>query len=230
MKNKLFCSLAIALSVLSASASASSLKATLVVIPSVGSSWVEDLSSQMDTLNSGVFGQPDMYYDLSAANITAPSVTYQFTIESPIAPLVGGASSVYAEIMGSMLGAKGVMKSIVPVYSSGVQRVELSADNGKTFFSANVGTGPAISGTGALTSYSFLGDPFWAGNSAGLTGPTWNYVRILSDFTVSGSKSFSLSGYATIKPVPEPLEGAMLLAGLALVASVVRNRRKVALG
>jgi MYXO-CTERM domain-containing protein len=46
---------------------------------------------------------------------------------------------------------------------------------------------------------------------------------------LSANSAASLTGFAsisTVSPVPEPLEGAMLLLGLGLLAPVVRRRHR----
>jgi hypothetical protein len=49
-------------------------------------------------------------------------------------------------------------------------------------------------------------------------------MQVVSTFTVSAKSAASLTGFASITPVPEPLEGAMLLTGLAMLVPVARRR------
>ena len=221
MKNKLLCALAMMLSVWTAGASAANVTASMIVTQPGGLSWEENLSSLVDQLNGGSFDEPDFYYAVSAINNSSQTRTYTFTLGSAITPMVGGASSIYAELSGSLTGARNVLKTIAPVGSSGIQRIELSSDNGNTFFSAGVDVGQNASSSASSSFYGL----YSANNPNGLTGQTWNYVRFVSEFTLSGASAVSLSGFASIKPVPEPVEAAMLVAGLALLGAVARKRR-----
>jgi hypothetical protein len=54
-------------------------------------------------------------------------------------------------------------------------------------------------------------------------------MQITTQFTLTPNKDVaSISGYASINPVPEPESYAMLLAGLGLLGFVSRNRKKKA--
>ena len=84
---------------------------------------------------------------------------------------------------------------------------------------AGVDVGPSASAAG-----SSIYGLYSATNTNGPTGQTWNYMQVVSTFTVSAKSAASLTGFASITPVPEPLEGAMLLTGLALLVPVARRR------
>jgi hypothetical protein len=48
-------------------------------------------------------------------------------------------------------------------------------------------------------------------------------MQLVSKFTLTANTTAELIGNATINPVPEPLEGAMLLLGLGLLIPVLRR-------
>ncbi|WP_342617492.1 hypothetical protein [Rhodoferax sp. GW822-FHT02A01] len=222
MKIRLIYVLTLALSLWTASASAANVTASMLVTQAGGLSWDEDLSGLMTQLQDGTnYGNPDMYYAVSAINNSSLTQTYTFTIGSAITPTVSGANTVYTEFSGSLTGRRGVSKSIDAVFSSGIQRVELSADNGLTFVNAGVDLGQGTTSTGASSIFGL----YSAINSNGPTGQTWNYMRLVSTFTLTGNSAVALTGYASVTPVPEVDEAAMLLMGLAMLASVARYRR-----
>ena len=69
-------------------------------------------------------------------------------------------------------------------------------------------------------------NPAPATNLNGPVGQTWDYMQLVSTFALSAKSSVSLTGFASITPVPEPLEGAMLLLGLGLLAPIARRRNR----
>lgn len=165
-------------------------------------------------------GDPDLSYGYYARNNTGTTQTYTFTVGESIVPPVGSPALVYADIGGSVTNPNGSL-TITPV-DSAVQAFLLSGDVGNTFTNAGVDVGPAFTttttGTSAYGTYS-------AANGA----PTgrWNYMQIVTKFTLTpGRDVASLSGYASITPVPEPETYAMYLAGLGMIGAVARRRIK----
>jgi uncharacterized protein (DUF2236 family) len=58
-------------------------------------------------------------------------------------------------------------------------------------------------------------------------------MQLVSTFALTAKTSASLAGFASIAavtPVPEPLEGAMLLLGVGLLAPVMRRHNRKAMG
>jgi hypothetical protein len=49
-------------------------------------------------------------------------------------------------------------------------------------------------------------------------------MQLTSKFTLSANSRASLVGYASITPVPEPENYAMLLSGLGLICFMLRRR------
>lgn len=176
--------------------------------------------------NAAGHGDPDLIYAVSAINNNSLAQTYTFTFGEAIAPTVSGANSTYADVSGGLTSRSGNVggASITPLNASGVQRFELSADNGSSFVNAGVDVGQAANAPAGTTSGYGL---YTASNPSGPTGPTWNYMRLVSSFTLSGKSAASLTGFASITPVPEPTQGGMLLLGIGLMGTIVRRRRNL---
>ena len=179
--------------------------------------------SQVKLQNLSGHGDPDMIYAVSAINNNALTQTYTFSFGEAITPTVSGANTTYADLSGGLTSrsdnAGGT--SITPLNASGVQRFELSADNGTSFVNAGVDVGQASSTAGSST-YGL----YAATNASGPSGQVWNYMRLVSSFVLSGNSAASLTGYASITPVPEPQSGSMLLTGVGLIGTLVYRRRK----
>ena len=169
-------------------------------------------------------GDPDMIYAVSAINNNALTQTYTFTFGEAITPTVSGTNSTYADVAGSLTSRSGNGSGamIAPVSAGGVQLFELSADGGSSFVNAGVDVGQAatVLGTGAYGTYA-------ASNANGPTGQTWNYMRLVSTFSLSGKSAASLVGFASVSPVPEAPTSAMLLLGIGLIGTIVRRRRNM---
>lgn len=183
--------------------------------------------STVNLQNFSGHGDPDMIYAVSAINNNTLAQTYTFSFAEAIAPTVSGANSTYAEITGSLTSRTGNVggATITPVNASGIQSYQLSADNGSTFVNAGVDVGGAVNVASGTSSFATVS----ATNPTGPTGQTWNYMRMVSTFTLSGKSAASLTGYASITPVPEPQLGSMLLLGLGLIGTIVHRRSRRAL-
>ena len=182
--------------------------------------WMSSIQLQ----NVGGHGDPDLIYAVSANNNSSSTQTYSFSVGEAIVPTASTGSTAYSDISGGLTGRAGGTATISPINPNGIQQFQLSADGGATFVNAGVDVGPSASAVGnsAYGTYS-------ATNATGPAGQTWNYMQLVSTFTLSAKSAASLTGFAsisTVSPVPEPLEGAMLLLGLALLAPVVRRRNR----
>jgi hypothetical protein len=182
--------------------------------------WMSTIQLQ----NVAGHGDPDLIYAVSANNNSSFSQTYSFNVGEAILPTVSGANTTYADISGGLTSRGGVTATISPTNPNGIQQFQLSADGGATFVNAGVDVGPSAStvGNSAYGVYS-------ATNATGPAGQTWNYMQMVSTFTLSAKSSASLTGYASIasvSPVPEPLEGVMLLLGLGLLVPIARRRNR----
>ena len=180
--------------------------------------WMSSIQLQ----NVGGHGDPDLIYAVSANNNSDFSQSYSFSVGEAIVPAVSSANTTYADISGGLTSRGGVTATISPSNPNGIQQFQLSADGGATFVNAGVDVGPSASAVGnsAYGVYS-------ATNATGPAGQTWNYMQLVSTFTLSAKSAASLTGFASISsvaPVPEPMEGAMLLMGLAMLAPLARRR------
>ncbi|WP_147321341.1 PEP-CTERM sorting domain-containing protein [Rhodoferax lacus] len=180
--------------------------------------------SVVNLQNFSGHGDPDMIYAVSAINNNALTQTYTFTFAEAIAPTVSGANTTYADISGVLTSRTGNVggATIAPVNAGGIQSFQLSADNGSTFVNAGVDVGGSVNVASGTNSFAMAS----ATNPTGPTGLTWNYMRMVSTFTLSGKSAASLAGFASITPVPEPQLGSMMLLGLGLIGTIVRRRSR----
>lgn len=194
---------------------AETLSGTTPSVTDASNPWMAALS-----LNKvGGHGDPDLSYAISAVNNNTYTQTYTFAVGEAILPTVGSANAVHADIAGGLTTRDGNVTISPFGTSTAIQQFQLSADNGGTFINAGVDVGPQASATGTATYGIFNAD------ATGPTGPTWNYMQLVSKFTLTGKDSASLVGYASITPVPEPETYAMLLAGLGMMGFMVRRRK-----
>ncbi|MDX1915064.1 MAG: FxDxF family PEP-CTERM protein [Methylophilus sp.] len=164
-------------------------------------------------------GDPDISYAYSAVNNNTYNQTYTFAIGEAIVP-VSSSNNVHADIAGALTAKGGGTATISPFgINTTIQQLELSADNGLSFINAGVNVGPSLSVTGTNNYGVYDKD------AVGPTGQTWNYMQLVSKFTLSGNSRASLVGFASIVPVPEPESYAMFLAGLGLLGLASRRRK-----
>lgn len=165
-------------------------------------------------------GDPDIAYAFSAFNNTASNQTYTFVVGEAILPTVNGANTVYSDISGGLTTRDGNVTVTPSGANVALQKFQLSADNGLTFVDAGVDVGPAASATGTVT-YG----PYSSPVSSGPVG-SWNYIQLANTFVLTPKDGTSFVGYASINAVPEPTALAMLLAGMGLMAAMVRRRQR----
>ncbi|HAF00857.1 MAG TPA: hypothetical protein DCO68_05610 [Methylophilaceae bacterium] len=164
-------------------------------------------------------GDPDISYAYSAVNNNTYNQTYTFAIGEAIVP-VSSSNNVHADIAGALTAKGGGTATISPFgVNTTIQQFELSADNGLSFTNAGVNVGPSFSVNGT-NNYGV-----YANDAVGPTGQTWNYMQLVSKFTLSGNSRASLVGFASIVPVPEPESYVMFLAGLGLLGFISRRRK-----
>jgi hypothetical protein len=175
--------------------------------------------SVLNLKNVSGHGDPDLSYAFSASNNTTYTQTYSFSVGEAILPPEGSANVVYADIAGG-LNTKDGNVTIAPFgTNTTIQQFRLSSDNGLTFINAGVDVGPSLNATGTTTYGPF------AATASGPTGSTWNYMEIVTKFTLTAKDNASLVGFASITPVPEPGSYAMMLSGIALLAGMARRRK-----
>ncbi len=180
-----------------------------------GDPWMAALSLS----NVSGHGDPDISYAYSAVNNNTYNQTYTFAIGEAIVP-VSSSNNVHADIAGALTAKGGGTATISPFgVNTTIQQFELSADNGLSFTNAGVNVGPSFSVNGT-NNYGV-----YANDAVGPTGQTWNYMQLVSKFTLSGNSRASLVGFASIVPVPEPESYVMFLAGLGLLGFISRRRK-----
>ncbi len=180
-----------------------------------GDPWMAGLNLH----NLGGHGDPDLTYAISAVNNNTYTQTYTFAVGEVIAPTVNSANIVHADIAGALTTRDGSVVISPFGTNAAIQQFQLSADFGTSFVNAGVDVGPQVS-AGSTAAYGIF-----AADAAGPTGQTWNYIQILSKFTLTAGDSASLVGYASITPVPEPEAYAMMLSGLGLIGFMLRRRK-----
>lgn len=164
-------------------------------------------------------GDPDLSYAVSAVNNNTATQTYTFAVGEMISPTVSSANIVHADIAGALTTKDGSVTISPFGANTAIQLFQLSADNGSSFVNAGVDVGPQASASGTATYGTFAAD------ASGPAGQTWNYMQILSKFTLTAGDSASLVGYASITPVPEPKAYAMMLSGLGLIGLLLYRRK-----
>ena len=184
---------------------------------------VDPWMAALSLSNISGHGDPDISYAYSAINNNTYNQTYTFAIGEAIVP-VGSNNVVHADIAGA-LTAKGAGTATISPFgaSSSIQKLELSSDNGLNFVNAGVDVGPSASVIGTSTYGIYNNDA--VGPSAS-NGQSWNYMQLVSKFTLTGNSRASLVGFASIAAVPEPDSYAMLLGGIALLGLISRRRMK----
>lgn len=162
-------------------------------------------------------GDPDLSYAVSAVNNNTYTQTFTFAVGESISPTVSGANAVHADIAGGLTTRDGNLTLSPFGASMSIQQFQLSADNGISFVDAGVDVGPLAFATGTVVYGTYAAD------APGPIGQTWNYMQMVSKFTLTGKDSASLVGYASITSVPEPEPYTMLLLGFGLMGFMIRR-------
>lgn len=195
--------------------SAQTINGTTPFLTDASNPWMSALSIK----NISGHGDPDLSYAISAVNNNTFTQTFTFAVGEAILPTVSTANVVHADIAGALTTKDGSVTISPSGTNTAIQQFELSADNGGSFINAGVNVGSQATASGTSTYGIFAAD------ASGPTGQTWNYMQIVSKFTLTGKDSVSLVGYASITPVPEPENYAMLLAGLGLLGFMSRRKK-----
>jgi len=187
---------------------------------------------------------PFMTYSFSAKNNTSMTQTYTFTYGEALVPTVLGGYSVQADIAGSVTNApaSGTAK-VAPVILDAngdgdgvaeIQVLRLSTDGGVTFTNAGVDVGLALETTNfGTTGYGNPAPAPFSDTTIGTAAVAFNYWEITTQFTLSpGKDSAAFSGFVELIPdseanIPEPSTYALLVAAIALGATVWKRRTAV---
>lgn len=176
---------------------------------------------------------PIISYGLQVVNNGAGVATFQRINTAPILPTISGPTVVRAGISGSAFDLAGNGVTVTPspniaqdtdgIAEMQIFQVRQNIGSGAwTNAGVDVGAAQSFSGGGSAFTYTYpaVNLPL----QAGPTG-TWAQMQTVTRFSLTGGGDrMTFTGFAEILPVPEPGEYAMLLAGLAVVGSVVRRR------
>jgi hypothetical protein len=160
-------------------------------------------------------------YEFVVVNSGSKQKTFTFSTEDVVDPTVGATPyTTSADLTLNLTNTGSGISAISPATgSAGIQQFNLSADGGTTYSSAGVTVGQTLSANTPTPGTSF----FNASTSNPPVLSAWNYMQLVSKFTLTANTTAELIGNATINPVPEPLEGVMLLLGLGLLIPVLRR-------
>jgi hypothetical protein len=166
---------------------------------------------------------PSIAWGFTVTNFLPFTTNFSFTFSTPLVPTVSGPTVVSSEISGGITDASGNNVSFAPTGASGfVQSPSLNPGAVPT----GAPSGPAFSapGNGSAQTHSY--GLFSSGLLAGPgTGP---YTQLLTTvaFSLSGNgDKVSLTGNATINPVPLPAAAWLLLGGIAGLGALARRGR-----
>lgn len=164
---------------------------------------------------------PEMSYGVSFKNNTATAQTYTYmqgeTMDTPIS----GPFSLYTELSGSLVNAASGTSTLSMQPTAGaVQRLRLG-NTGVATVDPGVDLGPGV--TVPVGTSSALYGTF--SSSVAGTG-SYDYWELTTQVTLSGGKDVAtLSGYASIVPVPDAPGLALLCSGLLALGIRSRSRR-----
>lgn len=165
---------------------------------------------------------PEMSYGLTFKNNTAATQTYTYSQGETMDTPMTGPFSLFTELSGSLVNAapSTTTASMQPtggavqqlrLGNAGVATVNPGADLGAGVV-VPVGTSSAVYGTFA--------------NTVAGTGQ-YDYWEFTTQFTLSGGKDVAtLSGYASINPVPDAPGLALLATGLLALRIRARSRKE----
>ncbi len=166
-------------------------------------------------------GDPDMTYAFSAVNNSNKTQTYGYTYGEDIDPAWSGAYDLTATMGVTLSQTDGTAIAAPTPGNTHIQKVELSTDNGASYFNAGVDLGTGfINNTAPTVTFAPLTASTSGSSATALT--TWRFNTL---FTLTSKKdAFAVTG--TVSLIPEPQSYAMLLAGLGMCALLYyRNKR-----
>lgn len=166
-------------------------------------------------------GDPDMTYAFSAVNNSNKTQTYGYTYGEDIDPAWTGAYDISATMGVTLSQTDGTATAAPTLGNTHIQKVELSTDNGASYFNAGVDLGTGfINSTAPTVTFAPLTASTSGSSATALT--TWRFNTL---FTLTSKKdAFAVTG--TVSLIPEPQSYAMLLAGVGMcVLLYYRNKR-----
>ena len=179
---------------------------------------------------------PIIAYGMQVVNNGTNAVTFQKIVSSPILPTITSSPTIVrAGISGSAFDFAGNGVTVTPRPGAFAQDGDGTDEIQMFQVRRNVGSGAWLNAgvdVGGVQSFAGGGSAFTytypAVNLPFQAGPTGSFaqMRTVTRFSLTGGGDrATFTGFAEILPVPEPGEYALMLAGLAVVASVARRRR-----
>lgn len=166
-------------------------------------------------------GDPDMTYAFSAVNNSTKTQTYGYTYGEDIDPAWTGAYDISATMGVTLSQTDGTATAAPTLGNTHIQKVELSTNNGASYFNAGVDLGTGfVNSTAPTVTFAPLSASTSGSSATALT--TWRFNTL---FTLTSKKdAFAVTG--TVSLIPEPQSYAMLLAGVGMCALLYyRNKR-----
>ncbi len=166
-------------------------------------------------------GDPDMSYAFSAVNNSTKTQTYGYVYGEDIDPAWTGAYDITATMGVTLSQTDGTATAAPTLGNTHIQKVELSTDNGASYFNAGVDLGTGfVNSTAPTVTFAPL-----SASTTGVSGTALTTWRFNTLFTLTSKKdAFAVTG--TVSLIPEPQSYAMLLAGLGMCALLYyRNKR-----
>jgi hypothetical protein len=170
---------------------------------------------------------PQLDYGFSFIDTGAPS-TVTVTFLLPMVPPLAAATSVRAQISGSITDRVENGVSITPVAGDpdgdGIGEIQVM-ELGLPFVNAGVDVGPAASFTPAssMSSHTALYGPHSDGPQLGPPGGPFTVMRVTTSFTGSGDgDAYAFRGNAFA--IPEPSTWVLTLMGVGIMLGACRRR------
>lgn len=171
---------------------------------------------------------PWIYYSLTAVNDSPTNAYFYFAFGIPIVPT--NSQKLWSDLIVYLNDDDtNGLASLIPTWDGVLQRGIRSTDGGQNFQQINefLPLGIALNEPGSFFFYDSQGG---GGNGGGegpksLNSPDFNYLEVVTSFTLSAGDSVNLFGSINIEMVPEPSAWALFLCGMVGVGVAAWRRR-----